>query len=168
MHDDALITLPRLAARVLARALHAAGDAAGGGPAPIDILGETGVCLDPEILGEAEATSRLGELILNARRQGAACSMVRLGGKDGAAALLVSGDHVWRLVDTIDELQAALEALAQILAESVTPTGAAALMRRSTVAASASPVSPPGASSRQHLEGACEDPGGEPTRVRDR
>jgi len=128
MPDD-VVTLPDAAARVLARTLHLVLDAPGAGPAPIDALSRTGVCLDPDILGEADAAARLGELVAKARREGAACPMVRLGEKKGATALLVSGDHVWRLVDAVDELQTALEALATLLAGLISPEQAATLAR---------------------------------------
>jgi hypothetical protein len=47
-------------------------------------------------------------------------------------ALLVSGDHIWRLVDAIHDLQAALESLAFVVADVGTPVQAAALAERRT------------------------------------
>jgi hypothetical protein len=119
-----------IAARALARALHAAGRGDGREPLAPAALEETGVCLDAEIVVEADVAARLAELVERARRDGAAAPIARLGAKMGRGSLLVSGDHVWRLVDAIDDLQLALDALATAAVEVMTAVQSDALAQR--------------------------------------
>jgi hypothetical protein len=74
-------------------------------------LGAELVNVDPELVGMPVSEERLRELVQRADREGAQAPIVRLG-EEGEFALLVSRRHVWDLVDRVDELQAALDALA--------------------------------------------------------
>jgi uncharacterized protein with PhoU and TrkA domain len=85
--------------------------AALGRHAAAEVLAADLVNTESEILDVSTAAADLATLVARAAQEAERAPVVRLDGEDGYA-LLTSPQHLWRLVDRVNELEVAIHVLA--------------------------------------------------------
>ncbi|MEJ7783370.1 MAG: hypothetical protein WKF96_01115 [Solirubrobacteraceae bacterium] len=104
----ALRTLPPIGRSALRRALLTGL----GRSVESDSLAADTINTEAEPVPVADASRRLSDLVARAAHEGARAPLVRLDQADGSSALLASSEHLWSLVDRVDELEVSLRILA--------------------------------------------------------